>query len=111
MVLIYEKTITAEPTDNGLGGLIPSECKVTEDVNGQFELTMKHPMDDDGKWLKIQKWRVLWVPTHRGNQLFRIYDINTDIIPGTVLVSARHTFYDLLWNFIESARPVDDIGT
>lgn len=110
MILIYEKTVTGIPTDNGLGSLVPNECKVTESLNGEFELSMKHPLDPDGKWLKITKQRILKVPTHRGDQLFRIYAVDTDILPGSVVVNARHIFYDLLDNFVETVHVVKSNG-
>lgn len=102
MILIYGSTVTGVPTDNGLGGLVPEKCIVTEEVNGDFSLTMTHPMDPDGKWQKIEKYRQLYVPTHRGLQLFRIMSVDTEIVPGSVVVDARHVFYDLQGNFIES---------
>jgi len=107
-MFVYESGSTF--TDNGLGGLTPTECLITEDLNGQFELTMTHPIDPYGKWSKLQVNNVIKASTHRGDQYFRIYDIDTDAIKGSIVVSARHVFYDLLNNFIEALTITSQTG-
>jgi len=102
-VIIYDTTETTF-TGNGLGGLCPSECKVTEEINGDFSLTMNHPQDENEKYSKLAVGRVIKVWTYRGYQLFRIYKIDKPIF-GTIPVYARHVFYDLLDNFILDTRP------
>lgn len=104
MILVYSSTTTTFTT-NGLGSVWPTECIVTEELNGVFELELEHPIDDNGKWERLVKWNIIKAPTHRGDQPFRIYDVQTDPIEGVVKVKARHIFYDLLRNFIEDTRP------
>lgn len=107
---VYEST-DISLTGNGMGGLVPSECLITEEINGQFELAMIHPVDPHNKWLKIQLNNIIVVPTHRGDQCFRIYDIDTTAIDGSVVVAARHVFYDLLNNFIEEVSIDNQVGS
>ena len=47
---------------NGAGMLSPSLCTVTETLNGEYELTLEHPLDDGGKWQRLQEGRILRVP-------------------------------------------------
>lgn len=110
MILIYASTATTF-TDNGLGGLNPTSCIVKETLNGDYSLSMKHPIDAAGKWQKIAKQRIIKVTTHDGSQLFRIYSVEKNIITKSVDVEARHIFYDLLNNLIESAVIADKTGT
>lgn len=37
-------------TGNGLAALIPTECIITEESGGEYELEMQHPVDPWGKW-------------------------------------------------------------
>ena len=50
-------------TDNGLGVLEPSSCVVNEIAGGMYELELEHPMDDAGRWMRLQDNRILKAPT------------------------------------------------
>lgn len=95
MITIHEKTAKNYDT-LGLGALLPSSCVVTEEINGAYELKMKHPYDEHGKWKRIERGRIIVASTPRGAQAFRIY--NTKPNMDSVEVNARHIFYDLLDN-------------
>jgi phage minor structural protein len=104
LILIYESTET--DFDNlGLGALVPTSCLITEELNGQYSLAMSHPIDEDGKWEKIQQNRIIKAPTHDGDQLFRLFRPVTNSKTGMIDVSALHVFYDLNDNLIEDTRP------
>jgi len=106
MIFIYASTDSGVPSHMGLGALSPSSCIITEDLNGKFELAMTHPIDENGKCEKIDQQRIIKAPTHRGVQLFRIYNVFKDpITQKALIVQARHIFYDLLDNFLEDVRP------
>lgn len=47
---------------NGLGSLQPSKCVVSETLNGEYELEIVHPIDDAGKWKRIQHDRIISAP-------------------------------------------------
>lgn len=100
LVSIYEKNTTDFST-LGLGTLIPTECEVSEELNGAFELTMSHPYDEWGKWERIEKGRIVLASTPRGNQPFRIYNVKPTM--KSITVNARHIFYDLLDNMCSIA--------
>ena len=95
MITIHEKT--AQKFDTlGLGAMLPSSCVVTEEVNGAYELKMKHPYDEKSKWKRVERSRILYAPTPRGMQPFRIYNVKPNM--SGIEVNARHIFYDLLDN-------------
>ena len=64
-ICIYEPTCEDFST-NGIGPLSPSSCTVTETLNGEYEVTMEHPLDTDGKWLRLQEECILRVPVPKG---------------------------------------------
>lgn len=49
-------------TGNGDAVLIPTEAKVKMVAGGNYDLTMTHPMDPDGKWRHLVPGAVLRVP-------------------------------------------------
>lgn len=65
MITIY----AADATDfggNGLGALNPESCLVTETLNGEYEVTLVHPIDEAGKFRRLQEGRILRVPIPAG---------------------------------------------
>ena len=44
MICIYSADCT-DFTNNGLGVVVPTSCSVTETLNGEWELTLEHPID------------------------------------------------------------------
>lgn len=105
MITIHEKTAQTFDTI-GLGTLVPSSCIVEEELNGAYELELKHPYDDGGKWKRIERGRILYASTPRGMQPFRIYYVKPTM--KEIAVNARHIFYDLLDNQCE---PINHSGT
>ena len=105
MITIHEKTAKTFDTF-GLGALVPSHCVVEEELNGAYELELKHPYDDGGKWKRIERGRILYASTPRGMQPFRIYYVKPSM--KEISVNARHIFYDLLDNQCE---PINHSGT
>ena len=105
MITIHEKTAKTFDTF-GLGALVPSHCVVEEELNGAYELELKHPYDDGGKWKRIERGRILYASTPRGMQPFRIYYVKPSM--KEISVNARHIFYDLLDNQCE---PISYSGT
>ena len=61
MICVYEADCS-DFSGNGLGVLTPSECSVTETLNGEWELTLVHPLDDLGKWTRLTEGRILTAP-------------------------------------------------
>ena len=48
MICVYPADCTDFFT-NGVGTLLPQSCTVTETLNGEYELTLVHPIDEYGK--------------------------------------------------------------
>ena len=61
MICIFDKS-TTDFSGNGIGPLCPTSCEVSETLNGAYEVTMVHPLDELGKWQRIESWRILRVP-------------------------------------------------
>ncbi|MCC0765118.1 phage tail protein [Clostridioides sp. ES-S-0006-03] len=89
--------------NNGLGILKDAvEAKVTEELNGLFELEFTYYV---GSFLfdEIDYNKIVMADASPKlkNQLFRIYYISKEL-DGKILVKAEHISYDLLNNFIET---------
>ena len=65
MICIYPPDCT-DFSDNGLGVLTPQSCIVTETLNGEYELTLEHPLDSGGKWMKLCEGCILRAPVPAG---------------------------------------------
>lgn len=61
MICVYEADCI-DFTNNGIGLLEPQACTVTETLNGEYEVTLVHPLDEHGKWQRLQIGRILRVP-------------------------------------------------
>ncbi len=98
MINLYEST----ETDFSYNGLVVlNDCKavfVEEMLNDKFELELEYPIDKRGKWQYLIEGNIIKVD----GQLFRIY-YKEKTLSG-IKVSARHIFYDLLDNFVESCN-------
>ena len=83
-------------TTNGIGRLSDSQkCKVTEELNGQYELELQYPMG--AKYFSDIVYSAIIVakPFQNGKlQAFRVYKISKPM-KGQVKVYARHVSYQL----------------
>ena len=52
MICVYPAACTDFST-NGNGTLAPLSAEVTETLNGEYELTLVHPIDEAGKWQRL----------------------------------------------------------
>lgn len=59
---------------NGDQTLFPSLCDASAEINGAWQLELRHPIDDDGRYKSIAENAVVKVPSFNGNQLFRVYE-------------------------------------
>lgn len=99
IITIYEKQ-EKQFNSLGLGVLSPIKCTITEEINGMYELELIHPFDINKYYERIQNERIILADTPTGKQPFRIYRIVPTLTE--IKVNAKHIFYDLLDNFIES---------
>lgn len=89
-------------THNGLRILTPNSCTITEELNGDYSLTLEHLADEDGAWLSLREFNIIKCL----GQLFRIYKKNTKSnADGSAVrtVNAQHIFYDLSHRLIKES--------
>jgi len=61
MITIYEPTAT-DFTHNGIAVLTPESCTVHERAGGTYELSLTHPITEDGRWRTIVAGAVVKAP-------------------------------------------------
>jgi hypothetical protein len=61
MICVYAPDCT-DFSNNGYGPVRPSSCVVTETLNGEWELTLTHPLDEAGKWQRLVEGCILRAP-------------------------------------------------
>lgn len=95
---------------NGDCVLFPNSCELEMNLNGDWDLEMVCPFDDDGKYKLIKENSVLSVPTPVSDrQLFRIY--KTKKTQSQITAYARPIFMDAQNDvFILDSRPTDKTG-
>ena len=89
---------------NGLRILIPTECTITEVLNGEYSLSITHPRDEWGCWKFIRENYIIKAQ----GQLFRIYRKTLSMSSDgsyQIKADAMHISYDLNYYFIRDARP------
>lgn len=109
MIQCYEKDNTNYDT-NGDITLLPTQCELSTEINGTWELTMSHPLDPDGRWKYLSEEAVISAPTFQSDhQLFRVDKcIKTD---SSVEVTAYPIFFDSADDcFLMDTRPTNQNG-
>lgn len=78
---------------NGLAVLQPSQCLVTEVLNGEYTAQLTHPIDAAGKWNYILERNLLKI----GGQIFTIVRTDDEGInsQGQIIADCEHVFYQL----------------
>lgn len=104
MIKVYESTAT-NFHNMGLGPITPTSCKVSEELNGMFELELEHPFDPGGKYKRLKNENIIKASTPAGDQLFRIYRTNPTLT--SIKAYAHHISYDLLDNYIHHINLVN----
>ena len=61
MICVYPADCT-DFSNNGLGAVTPMSCIVTETLNGEWELTLVHDIDERGKWTRLSEGCILRAP-------------------------------------------------
>ena len=62
MIQIYEKGNT-DFVYNGETVLIPEKCMLNAKLNDAWEMTLIHPVDEEGRWKYIKEEAVICAPT------------------------------------------------
>lgn len=71
MIQIYRPENTGYEK-NGDMTLLPTTATVHAVLNGEWEATLEHPIDEDGRWKYIIEDAVVKMPSFNGDQLFRV---------------------------------------
>ena len=93
-IIVYDMQTAQTDFDNhGLAILCPTSCKINEELNGEFNLTMVHPRDPEGKWQYLLEWNIIKAL----GQLFVIQKVDEVQNGGSayVQVYAEHITYTL----------------
>ena len=61
MICVYPADCT-DFSNNGLGAVSPMSCTVTETLNGEWELTLVHDIDEFDKWTRLSEGCILRAP-------------------------------------------------
>ena len=61
VICVYDASCT-DFSNDGLGPINPTSCQVTETLNGEYELTLIHPIDDYGKWQRLVEDNIVRAP-------------------------------------------------
>ena len=61
LICVYPADCT-DFSNNGLGAVTPMSCTVTETLNGEWELTLVHDIDERGKWARLSEGCILRAP-------------------------------------------------
>jgi len=96
MICVYDGRDQAR-TGHGLGVIHPSECTITEETGGSYELSATLPLASE--WQLMERGNVIRAPgaPHRMSgrkQDFRIYGVELADDGKSIRVRARHVFYD-----------------
>ena len=61
MICVYPADCS-DFSNNGFGAVTPMSCTVTETLNGEWELTLVHDIDERGKWTRLSEGCILRAP-------------------------------------------------
>lgn len=109
MIQIYDKN-NINFLNNGDMTLTPTYAVVTWELNGEFSLELRHPMDDYLQWYLIQNNAIIEVSTpETSRQHFRIYKIEkTD--KEIIAYGRQRVQQDLLGMPLLDVRPTNKNG-
>lgn len=108
MIQIYNPD-NADYEKNGDMTLFPSSAIVHPILNGTWEVTMEHPLDEEGRWKHIVDNAVVKMPSFNGEQLFRI--THKEKSDSGISADLQPIFLDAADDcFLLDIRPTDKTG-
>lgn len=91
---------------NGDMTLFPTEAVVRPILNGEWEATLEHPIDREGRWKYIVEDAVVMMPSFNGSQMFRIK--KKEKTDSGVMAEMQPIFMDAKDDcFLMDVRPTD----
>lgn len=109
MIQLYKPCNTSFAM-NGDVVLMPTSAQVTAELNGAWELTLTHPIDEEGRWKEIAEGAVIKAPSFIAeSQLYRIR--STEKADSGVTAVCEPVFTDARDEvFLEDVRPTRKNG-
>lgn len=108
MIQIYSEN-NKNFSSNGDMPLLPEDASVSVELNGSWNLTMQHPIDQKGRWKYLEEGAVIKAPSFNGEQLFRIY--KKEKSEDGISVEAYPIFFDSKNDcFLTDIRPTGKNG-
>ena len=98
MIELYNQNTT----DFTYHGVILHECTkaiVKETLNGDFVAKLEYPITNSHRYKKLKTNKIIYLPTPRGNQPFRIYDLEKR--NDRIIIEAQHTTFDIMEQLVE----------
>lgn len=98
MIELYNQNAT----DFTYHGTILHECTkavVKEALNGDFVATIEYPITNSNRYKKLKINKIIYIPTPRGKQPFRIYDLEKR--NDRIIIEAQHTTFDIMEQLVE----------
>ena len=108
MIQIYTPTNT-DYEKNGDSVLTPSSFLISVELNGDWSISMSHPIDPEGRWEYIEEEAVIKAPSFNGDQLFRVKTVTkTDT---QITATGQPIFMDAMNDcFLVDVRPTNKNG-
>lgn len=108
MIQIYSEN-NKNFSSNGDMTLLPEDASVSVELNGSWNLTLQHPIDQKGRWKYLEEGAVIKAPSFNGEQLFRIY--KKEKSEDGISVEAYPIFFDSKNDcFLTDIRPTGKNG-
>lgn len=108
MIQVYSEN-NKNFSSNGDMPLLPEDAFVSVELNGSWNLTLQHPIDQKGRWKYLEEGAVIKAPSFNGEQLFRIY--KKEKAEHGISVEAYPIFFDSKNDcFLTDVRPTGKNG-
>ena len=108
MIQVYNK-LNYDFDKNGDAVLLPTEAHTYSEINGSWSASLSHPIDPEGRWKLIVTDNVVKMPSHNGEQLYRI--IKTTKTFDSIEAEMRPIFFDSGDDcFLYDVRPTQKTG-
>lgn len=101
---------TTDFNNNGLGFLTDTiNASIVDELNGDYELTIEYPIKGHLSEHLVEHNYIKSRVADGTKQLFVITNIEKNY--NTIVITAKHIFYELLFNMVEDVYPQDLNGT
>ena len=108
MIQIYGPGNT-DYSHNGDTVLLPSAATVHPILNGAWEASLEHPIDQGGRWRKIVNGAVVKMPSFNGDQMFRVKQVEK--MDSGISATMEPIFMDAMDDcFLIDVRPTNQNG-